>query len=630
MPIHQTSPSPRSARHLQTRLLMVLLAITLAVFSRVCGHEFVHFDDNFNIYGNPHIQGLTWEHLKWMFTYNGYAPRYMPLGWLCYAVDYQLFGLNPQAFHTVNLLLHLLNVTLLFFLLKRLVLLAGPADGEKTASALWCAAVGALFWAVNPLRVEVVAWASARIYAMVFLFTILSLLAWLRAQDPALPKARRRLFYWLAVASYAASLLTYPLALFAPVALLALEVYPLRRFTFVANFGVNFVGLKKPRPVFDKRFDEGSKVRVVREASGNEAQIPSTKAILLDKIPFFAVAAIVLFITFQARVGTNIAYRPLTLEEFGLLPRLMQGFYIWAYYVWKPWVPIDLAATYSTLHAFSPLAAPFLASAGFVVVVSVALAILWRRWQGALAIWLCHLAILIPFLGLSEYPHCPYDRYSYLHGILWSVGIALLLRVWWEHGRRGYLAGTVVAAASLFFALPAWQQVGVWSGTIPLYENMVQRLGEHPSRARFDEVLGVHYLRCGLTNQAVASFERALYFEARRTDRHLYQEHLVPRTHLRLGDICADQGSFEQALAHYRTALELDTNSVNALLKVGSTLGSLNRDSESINYFQDAVRLVPNNSQAHHNLALALQKLGREAEAAEHFREARKSVITIK
>src|SRR5436309_12878005 len=105
---------------------------------------------------------------------------------------------------------------------------------------------------------------------MVFLFAMLSLLAWLRAQDPATPEARRRPFYWLAVVSYAASLLTYPLALFAPVALLALEVYPLRRFNFVANFVVNFVGLREPRPVFDKvddkGFDEGSKMRVAGKA----------------------------------------------------------------------------------------------------------------------------------------------------------------------------------------------------------------------------------------------------------------------------------------------------------------------------------------------------------------------------
>src|SRR5437763_7407356 len=229
--MNDTFSKTTTAARLQIRLLLILLSITLAVFAGVCGHEFVHFDDNFTIYNNPHIKGLTWENLHWMFTNASYARRYMPLGWLSYAVDYQLFGLDPHVYHTGNLVLHLINVALLFFLLKRLLLLArGPAGtAEADAAPIWCAAIGALFWAVNPLRVENVAWASARIYCVAFLFLALWLLLWLRAHDPATPEIKRRVFYWLAVAAYAASLLTYPLAIFAPFGLFVLEVFPLRR-----------------------------------------------------------------------------------------------------------------------------------------------------------------------------------------------------------------------------------------------------------------------------------------------------------------------------------------------------------------------------------------------------------------
>src|SRR5205814_3266220 len=114
-------------------------------------------------------------------------------------------------------------------------------------------------------------------------------------------------------------------------------------------------------------------------------------------------------------------------------------------------------------------------------------------------------------------------------------------QTWWGRGKQAQVAGTVVAGAALLFALPAWQQVSVWSGTITLHENLLRRLGDHPSRARFDEVLGIHYLRCGLTNEAITSFQNALYYESRRADRHLYQDRLLSRTHIRLGDICADR-----------------------------------------------------------------------------------------
>src|SRR5439155_3199000 len=143
---------PATRGRFQTRLLLTLIAVPLAVFAAVCGHEFVDYDDTVNIYSNPHVQGLTWEHLRWMFTDTSYARRYMPLGWLSYALDYQLFGLNPQAFHVGNLLLHLINTVVLYFLLKHLLLVAGkPAHPEPAnAAPIWCAAVGALFWAVNP------------------------------------------------------------------------------------------------------------------------------------------------------------------------------------------------------------------------------------------------------------------------------------------------------------------------------------------------------------------------------------------------------------------------------------------------------------------------------------------------
>src|SRR5207244_5508241 len=125
----------------------------------------------------------------------------------------QFFGLHLQAYHVGDVALYLLNVALLFFLLKRLLV-----PGGSPAVALWCAAIGALFWAVNPLRVETVAWASARIYCVAFCFAAVWLLAWLRAQDAAAPQAQRRIFYWLSLAAFSASLLTYPLAMFAPIA----------------------------------------------------------------------------------------------------------------------------------------------------------------------------------------------------------------------------------------------------------------------------------------------------------------------------------------------------------------------------------------------------------------------------
>jgi tetratricopeptide (TPR) repeat protein len=586
--MRETIPSSVSAVHrLQTWLLLALCGITLAVFAGVCGHEFVHYDDAGNIYRNPHLKGLGWEEIKWMFTDTSYARRYMPLGWMSYAVDYQLFGLNPRVYHIGNLLLHSVNVLLLFFLLKRLLILARPSSkpAESDPANVWCAALGALFWAVNPLRVENVAWASSRIYCVVFLFTMLWLLCWLRSRDAATPKAWRSIFYWLSVAAYAASLLTYPLAVFAPVALFALELFPLRRV--------------------------GTRV--------SDWWQPGALKVWLDKVPFVVLSAGALVLIFSARMVSNDLYKPLTLEEFSLPSRIMQALYVWAYYAWKPWAPYDLSATYTTLHSFNPLDVKFLVSAGFVLAVTVALTLWRRRWPAALALWLCHLALLVPALGLTEYPHSTYDRYSYVQGAIWSIGIALLLRGLWVRTTHAYLAGIVVAATSMLFALLAWQQVPVWHDTFSLYQHMVAHIGEHPNRARFDEVLGVHYLRAGLTNEAVASFQRAIHYESRRADRHLYEEGVLRRAHLELADIFLHENRPEKALAECRAALESDPRSVTAVIKMAWCLSSLDRDAEAIACLREALRMQPENGQAHGALAIALRKTGKDEEARGHF-----------
>jgi len=581
-----TSTACQHVRQLQTRLLLGVLGITLVVFAGVCPYGFVHFDDNVTIYNNPHIRGLSWENLHWMFANASYARRYMPLGWLSYAVDYQLFGLNPHVYHAGNLLLHLVNVALLFCLLKRLVLLAqDPATPQiQGTGPVWCAAVGALFWAVNPLRVENVAWASARIYCVAFCLAALWLLAWLRAQDAETSKGRRRIFYWLSVVFFAASLLTYPLAMFAPIALFALEVYPLRRAGF--------------------RF---------RDWWGRSAW-----HIWLDKLPFFVVAAGMLGLTFFALLHTDARYAPLTLKEFPPLARAMQAFYVWAYYLWKPWAPYDLAISYMTLHSFNPLAWQFVVSAALVLSLTVALFLCRKRWPGLFVLWVCHLVMLVPVLGLSEYPHSAYDRYSYLPGVLWSVALAFGLHRIWKRERLGQLGAILAASTSALFGLVAWGQVSVWQDTIPLYENLIAHVGNHPDRARFDTVLGIHYLQAGLTNEAIASFKSAIHYEPLRPDRRFFDEGVLRAANTHLGAVFAEQGRLEEAFECYRAAAQANPSHGWAAAQAGAVLVQLDRNEEAVKWLTEALRLRTETPEIHHSLAVALRKLGREQEAAEH------------
>ena len=108
----------------------------------------------------------------WAFTTYDEA-NWHPLTWLSHALDCQFFGLNPAGHHYTNVLLHALNVWLLFMVLKR-------ATGSVWRSCM----VGALF-ALHPINVESVAWVAERKNLISMLFFLLALGSVSLARDQA-------------------------------------------------------------------------------------------------------------------------------------------------------------------------------------------------------------------------------------------------------------------------------------------------------------------------------------------------------------------------------------------------------------------------------------------------------------
>ena len=80
------NPPAASGRRASTVLvcLVVIVAAVIAVLGRTVRGGFLYWDDNI-LYDNPHIRGLDWEHVRWMFTDTLYVWRYVPLSWLGWA-----------------------------------------------------------------------------------------------------------------------------------------------------------------------------------------------------------------------------------------------------------------------------------------------------------------------------------------------------------------------------------------------------------------------------------------------------------------------------------------------------------------------------------------------------------------
>src|SRR5690606_11394457 len=101
--------------------LPTLVALTVFIcFASTLGHEFVTWDDPGTIVENVHYRGLGPAHLGWMFT-TFHMGHYQPLSWVTFALDYSLWGMDPTGYHLTNVLLHVVNALLFYWLARRLL-----------------------------------------------------------------------------------------------------------------------------------------------------------------------------------------------------------------------------------------------------------------------------------------------------------------------------------------------------------------------------------------------------------------------------------------------------------------------------------------------------------------------------
>ncbi len=173
---------------------------------------YISYDDPGYVSANIHVQrGLSAAGVRWAFT-TGEASNWHPLTWLSHMLDWQLFGNHPGPQHLVNVLFHVANALLLFWVLKRL------------AGATWRSALVAGLFALHPLHVESVAWISERKDVLSTFFMLLALLAYERYA-----RTRRAGWYGAVILGFVLGLLAKPMVITLPVVLLLLDFWPLDR-----------------------------------------------------------------------------------------------------------------------------------------------------------------------------------------------------------------------------------------------------------------------------------------------------------------------------------------------------------------------------------------------------------------
>ena len=198
-----------------------LAAVTLIAFRQSDQCDFINYDDPAYITENVHVlRGITQGAIWWAFT-AGYAANWHPLTWISHMLDVQLFGLNPHPHHLINLLFHIANTLLLYFIFSRMT------------KAPWKSAFVAALFAIHPLHVQSVAWVAERKDVLSTFFWMLTMAAYASyVQTPPASSRRASVFRYLAVVIFfALGLMSKPMLVTLPFVLLLLDYWPLGRTT---------------------------------------------------------------------------------------------------------------------------------------------------------------------------------------------------------------------------------------------------------------------------------------------------------------------------------------------------------------------------------------------------------------
>ncbi len=501
-------------------LVPVLIAlITFAAFLPALQNQFVNWDDKDNFLDNPHYRGLGWTHLRWMWT--THLGHYIPLTWMTLGLDYLLWGMNPVGYHLTNLLLHAANAVVFFFVVRRLLTRALSSPSERGHALALSAGFASLVFAIHPLRVESVAWATERRDVLSGLFYLLTILMYLRARER---EERGRGWYWLSVAVFVLALLSKSMVVNLPIVLLILDVYPLRRLGGAVGWW----------------------------------SAPARR-VYVEKIPFVLLAAVASAVALMAQLSHDTMVSVVQLSGLGRLAVSMYGvsFYLCrlalsvyglSFYLWKTVAPVNLSPLYELPPTVNPWAPPFLLSYGLVLAITAIVLAFRRRVPGLPAAWVAYIVVLLPVLGIFQSgPQIAADRYTYLAGLGWAILAGAGLLSCWRSSRRSktgtpatWLLTGIALCVVVGLGVLTWSQAKVWRDSERLWAHT---LAIDPDSPLAQNNFGYELYRQGKLAEAIEHYRQALQIKP---DYAL--------THTNLGLALIRQGKLAEAFEHLQQA----------------------------------------------------------------------------
>jgi protein O-mannosyl-transferase len=574
--------------------IALIVAATFAAYWPCINGAFILDDDKLltenDIVHNP--EGLQ------RFWFTTESLDYWPVANNVLWLEWRLWGMHQAGYHFTNLFLHAAEALLIWVVLRKL----GVSGGFFAA----------LFFALHPVNVETAAWIAQHKDMLAVLFFLLSILWYLKAQNPFTPSPLAPLpsplFYCLSLAGFVIAMLSKGSVAILPLVLVVLDWW-----------------LRGPRAapgveMLNNEEEFANQDTIFGRMENDIIQFISRE--LPRTIPFFLVAAVLVPVNiwFQTH-GTDTVVRNVSFVQ-----RLLGAGSVPWFYIYKAFVPLNLDFVYPNWKIdareflwWLPLAATLATSL-----------VLWTYRNGwgrpFLFAWGFLCVSLVPVMGLTDVGFMRHslvaDHYQHI-ALIGSVSLAAAgLELWRARSRGGsrLVVPLIAVAVAGTLALLTWRQSNYYRDPLDLYQYALEKnpdcwmIHNNMGKRLYEE--GKSYESNGfadnalrLMNEAISYYKKAIKLNPD-----------FPEAHYNMGLALDETHRAAEAIPEYDIALKLDPGYVHALNNMGNSMIHANRPGDAVAYYERAIKINPNYMPAHNGLGAALLAVGRPSEAIGQFK----------
>ncbi|MEN8262917.1 MAG: tetratricopeptide repeat protein [Nitrospirota bacterium] len=608
--------------------ILIIIVICIVSYSNTFHVPFV-FDGLEGIVENPVIKDLHYfiepskgADFKDYFEYTTFKRRYV--GYLTFALNYKLHGLDVAGYHMFNLVIHIIN-SLLVYVLVILTFRSHFLKESKTGQySMHIAVFAALFFAAHPIQTQAVTYIWQRVTSLSATFYIFSLLMYIKARftyeetpssEQSLGKAlkiKTVLYYMVSIISAVLAMKTKEIAFTLPVVIALYEIMFLngslrKRILFLIPFLITMLII--PLSLIDLDRPVGELLGGISKASKETGGVARLDYLFTE---FRVIVTYIRLIFIPVNQHIDYVY-PIYSSLFDpevLLSVLFLGLIfslgIYLFYKYRNIAPHSRLISFGIFWFFITLSVEssiipikdvifehriYLPSAGVFVVFSTCAFTVWEKLKDRLPnmdTYVITALILIVIMLTGA---------TYARNIIWKDSLSL----WMDTVRKS--PKNARAYSSVCYA---YRERKLFNEALEYCNTSIQL---NPLYVRPYINRGIIYHTQGHVDKAIEQFQRAIEVKPD-----------FPEAYYDLGIVYHYQGLYNDAIQQYRKAITLNPGYAEAYNNMGSAYKAKGNIDEAITLYQTAIKYNPESPGAHNNLGSALKAKGLIDKAISEFR----------